>query len=218
MLALQKYAKAFKRLKALLKPNLFWVFCSVFFVLLFGCNAKNSSDDEETFDEQEVISDVYADGSYCAQVTYYYSKTGTSSEYTLEVDIENGLLTKIHWPNGGWLDDTHFDPPEIINGEASFESDRGVEYTVKIIGKEGNCVTDSSVDDDLLSDKYTDEVCPRCGNGKYSWKEYCNRCIDKQENTCAKCGDYEYGVYGGLCNNCQEEETKEATEAPEEEY
>ena len=59
--------------------------------------------------------------------------------YTLEVEIEDHELTIIHWPNGGWLDDSHFYPPDISDGFAEFESDKGVEYSVEIIGEEGDC-------------------------------------------------------------------------------
>jgi hypothetical protein len=44
----------------------------------------------------------------------------------------------IHFPNGGWLDDSHFDPPDISEGSASFTSDRGYEYDVQIL-REGDC-------------------------------------------------------------------------------
>ena len=43
------------------------------------------------------------DGDYCAEIDYYYSKTGTESTYTLKVEIEDNELVKIYWPNGdGW--------------------------------------------------------------------------------------------------------------------
>ncbi|WP_229684252.1 hypothetical protein [Flavobacterium limi] len=102
-----------------------------------------------------VSEDGYEDGTYCAEIEYYYSETGTNSTYTLEVEIENNELTVIHWPNGGWLDSSHFIPPDISDGEASFTSDEGVDYTVKIIGNEGDCVTDSYAkdEDDLIREK-----------------------------------------------------------------
>ena len=55
----------------------------------------------------------YNDGNYCAEVEYYNLKTGTHSTYTLPVEVENNKLTVIHFPNGGWLDDSHFTPPTI---------------------------------------------------------------------------------------------------------
>ena len=80
----------------------------------------------------------YSDGNYCADVEYYNPRTGRYSTYTLSVEIENNKLTVIHFPNGGWLDDSHFTPPTIENGKAKFVSDRKYRYTVKILNK-GKC-------------------------------------------------------------------------------
>ncbi|AEW87266.1 hypothetical protein FCOL_12335 [Flavobacterium columnare ATCC 49512] len=126
--------------------------------LFIQCKKSNNNYEEE---QEESYSDEngYSDGTYCAEIDYYYSETGTSSTYTLLVEIENNELTVIHWPNGGWLDDSHFTPPDISSGEASFSSDRGVDYTVKIIGNEGDCSTSSYVtdEDDLIQQKEDDE-------------------------------------------------------------
>src|ERR1044072_2494242 len=62
---------------------------------LYESNSLNSG----TGNEEQ--NGEYQDGTYCAEVEYYYSKTGTNSTYTLNVDIENGELVKIYWPNGG---------------------------------------------------------------------------------------------------------------------
>jgi hypothetical protein len=131
--------------------------CLLFLILIFGCKKSNSnfeSDDEIATEEYG-----YADGTYCAEVDYYYSETGTRSTYTLEVEIEDNELTVIHWPNGGWLDSSHFLPPDISDGEASFTSDANVDYTVRIIGEEGDCVTDSYAkdEDDLRQEKEDQE-------------------------------------------------------------
>jgi len=75
----------------------------------------------------------YSDGSYCAEVEYYNPRTRTHSTYTLSIEIENNKLTVIHFPNGGWLDNSHFTPPTIKDGKAKFVSDRGYRYTVKIL-------------------------------------------------------------------------------------
>jgi len=80
----------------------------------------------------------YDNGSYCAEVEYYNPRTGTHSTYTLPVRIEDNKLTVIYFPNGGWLDDSHFTPPTIKNGEANFVSDRKYRYTVTILNK-GKC-------------------------------------------------------------------------------
>jgi hypothetical protein len=130
----------------------------LFLILLIISCGRKSSDEQNNFPTESdgfVSEDGYEDGTYCAEIEYYYSETGTNSTYTLEVEIENNELTVIHWPNGGWLDSSHFTPPDISDGEASFTSDQGVDYNVKIIGNGGNCVTDSYAEDedDLVREK-----------------------------------------------------------------
>lgn len=122
---------------------------------LLGCGGGSRDNSSDYYSEEE----GYEDGTYCAEVDYYYSETGTSSTYTLEVEIENNQLTVIKWPNGGWLDDSHFSTPDISNGEASFSSDRGVDYTVRIIGSEGDCSLDNYVidEDQLIQEKEEEE-------------------------------------------------------------
>jgi len=83
----------------------------------------------------------YTNGDYCAEVGYYNPRTGTRSTYTLPVKVENNKLTVIHFPNGGWLDDSHFKPPKINNGKATFVSDRGYRYNIKILNN-GKCIYD----------------------------------------------------------------------------
>lgn len=85
-------------------------------------------------------SNSYPEGSYCAGVTYYNPNTQKQSEYTLNVEVENGKLVKIFWSNGGWLDDTHFTPPDVSSsGDCSFTTDKGYQYNVSITGSE--CLT-----------------------------------------------------------------------------
>ena len=73
------------------------------------------------------------DGDHQADVQYYNPNTGTRSTYTLTVEVENGEIVKIYWPNGGWLDESHFTATELDeDGSASFTSDKGYEYTVTI--------------------------------------------------------------------------------------
>lgn len=75
----------------------------------------------------------YTDGEYNAEIKYYNSNTRKHSVYKLSVEVENGELVKIEWPNGGWLDDSHFSPPNISDGTASFKDDRGIEYDIRLI-------------------------------------------------------------------------------------
>lgn len=175
--------------------------------MLIVISCKNNSSSDNTFWTEEVACDGYCDGTYCAEIDYYYYKTGTESTYTLKVEIEDNELVKIYWPNGGWLDSSHYNPPDISDGNASFESYEGIEYTVDIIGDGDNCHYDSSAqsEDDFI-DEENDKICPECGGKKSTYDEYCDDCTDRIENTCSRCGAFEYYVYGGLCNSCQEEE------------
>lgn len=77
-----------------------------------------------------------ANGTHCAEVKYYNPKTGTRSVYTLKVEVKKNKLAVIYWPSGGWLDDSHFTPPDISDGTASFTSDKNVKYEVTIVEKE----------------------------------------------------------------------------------
>lgn len=70
----------------------------------------------------------------CAKVTYKNEKTGTVSNYTLNICIENNKLKVIYFPNGGWLDNSHFIEPEFNSGnQAEFVSDKNVKYSVTLI-------------------------------------------------------------------------------------
>jgi hypothetical protein len=91
-------------------------------LLLLSCGSRSSNNDY-------FPSPNEFDGDYCASVHYYNPNTGTESDYTLHVEIEDDLLTVIHFPNGGWLDDSHFSPPDISTGEASFTSAKGMSMT-----------------------------------------------------------------------------------------
>ncbi|MBI3235902.1 MAG: hypothetical protein HYZ42_18015, partial [Bacteroidetes bacterium] len=86
-----------------------------------------SNDVEENYTDEQI-----EDGRYCAQINYYNPSTQTRSEYQLFVDVEDNLLVKVYWPNGGWLDESHFDPAELIDSKASFTNDKGYEYEVTI--------------------------------------------------------------------------------------
>jgi hypothetical protein len=103
-----------------------------------GCNQNTSS--SESNDQKASKEKSYDDGTYCADVTYYNPNTQKQNEYTLNVEVENGKLTKILWSNGGWLDISHFTPPYIsTSGDCSFTSDKGYQYTITINGSE--CIT-----------------------------------------------------------------------------
>lgn len=132
-------------------------------------------------DKMEISNDVdvetyhqaigeYPDGTYCAEVEYYNPNTGTRNTYDLDVAVEDGDLTVINWPNGGWLDDTHFSPENISSGEVQFTSDKGYQYTVTL-GSFGGCGNSDEykirrdVNNDIEEEeaKNAVETCPECG-------------------------------------------------------
>jgi hypothetical protein len=140
-------------------------------VLLFsfgaGCKQEkeNSSATESAERYNETSEDSnddegYSDGEYCATIDYYNSETGTSSTYTLTVEVEDGRLVKIKWSNGGWLDDTHFDPPDVEeDGSCQFTTNDGKQYDIQI-NEHGSCNVNSynsPEDDELEAQKLEDE-------------------------------------------------------------
>lgn len=171
-----------------------------------------SCGDGDDFEEDEYYSEGYGfeDGTYCAGVTYNNPKTGTNNTYTLEVEVESNELTTIYWSNGGWLDDDHFYPESLDgNGYCSFTSDKGYEYEIQITGKGCSYTDKASFQNDVNSDEESIK-CPRCGDEKDSYDDYCYSCAgdieDEEDNTCSRCGGFEYGVYGGLCSSCEDDE------------
>ncbi len=104
----------------------------IVFIMLFGCSQNKTGKSSDGTNEE-----FYPDGTYCADVTYYNPNTQRQNEYTLNVEVENGQLTKILWSNGGWLDVSHFTSPSVSSsGDCSFTSDKGYQYTVSINGSE----------------------------------------------------------------------------------
>jgi hypothetical protein len=117
--------------------------------LLSACQNKNEQSlnqhraivttlNEYDEEDAEATEDEYPDGTWCADVEYYNPRTGTDNTYTLDVEVEDGELIQINWPNGGWLDESHFSPEDISSGECSFTSDEGYEYTVTL-NEKGGC-------------------------------------------------------------------------------
>jgi hypothetical protein len=73
-----------------------------------------------------------SDETKSATVEYYNPQTGYSATYTLDVDVEDGQVTKIHFPNGGYLDEDHIAPADIEDGKAHVEGEEGKTYDVEI--------------------------------------------------------------------------------------
>lgn len=166
------------------------------FTLLLACGSGISYEDDVEF----MGDRAYSDGTYCAEVDYYYPITNTQATYTLEVEIENDELVKIDFPNGGWLDESHFDAPDISSGNADFESDRGAEYSVQIIG-DGGCGYSSSdyPDEDAFEAQLEEE------SAKKEEEE-------TRKHTCPRCGSIEYYLYGDLCSSCKQEDEDDVNE------
>ncbi len=143
-------------------------------LIIFMCSCNGSNSDETYFNTiTDDSNEGYADGTWCADVEYYNPNTGTNNSYELDVEVENNELIEIEWPNGGWLDETHFTAEDISDGECSFISDRGYEYTVTLKSKGGCGGSDAYR---MQSDIEQDEevfTCPDCGNKKGEFDDIC---------------------------------------------
>jgi len=85
---------------------------------------------EEASYEDEVRFD---DGTYSATVDYYNPNTSYSATYDLEVEVEDGAVTTIYFPNGGWLDEDHISPEELDeDGCCTIISYEGLVYEIQI--------------------------------------------------------------------------------------
>ncbi len=83
---------------------------------------------------------IFNDGDYCSEVLVYNPHTGKKSHYNLTVTIFDNKLTKIYFPNGGWLDNSHFEPPKTNDNQIfEFTDDRDYEYTVAILNDIKEC-------------------------------------------------------------------------------
>jgi len=189
-----------------------------------GCNNRRAaserargdsySSSESSHFEDESKEGGFEDGTWCASVTYYNPNTGTSGTYTLNVEVQDNELIKIYWGNGGWLDEDHFYAQDLDeDGYCSFTSDKGNSYTVTL-SQEGGCgSTDEYRLRDEVEEDRADITCPKCGDSKYSVDDYCSSCERKmrdeeeeRNNTCSECGAHEYGVRGGKCSSCKDDE------------
>jgi len=183
-----------------------WLVIVLVLVVSFSCSNSDEEETETIYDIEGQTEDGFEDGTYCADVTYYNPDTGTNSEYTLEIEVESNEVVQIYWSNGGWLDEDHFYAETLDeNGYCSFTSDKGYKYTVQITGRGCGSTDESSFQSDVEADEEA-VTCPECGGEKSDLDRYCDDCKDQIENTCSRCGGFEYYVYGGLCSNCQNED------------
>lgn len=177
------------------------------------------SDDDDVQRYLDATGD-YPDGTYCAEVEYYNPNTGTRRSYDLDVEVQNGDLAQIDWPNGGWLDSTHFSPESISSGEVSFRSDKGYRYTVTLGTFGGGCSGGyqlrNTVNNDIeeQEQKKQDETCPNCGSYKYSYDEICSSCErkieDEKDHTCPQCGGRKFSTFDEVCSSCERRNESES--------
>lgn len=92
---------------------------------------SNGTDDELT-DESSEGSEI-EDGTHSATVYYNNPQTGYSATYTLDVEVEDGQVVQIDFPNGGYIDSDNI-TPEALNsdGECTIYGDDGKTYVIHI--------------------------------------------------------------------------------------
>lgn len=74
------------------------------------------------------FSAAYAD-------TYDATVTTDSGSYTVPVEVEDGEVTYVHWPNGG---DMHVYGGEISDGEVTGTNSKGDSVQIILDGYEGS--------------------------------------------------------------------------------
>ena len=174
-----------------LKYSMKCFFLSIFLLIFFSCRNENRltdfQEDNEIMPSTIEVSEYFDidenyNGTYCAEVEYYNPNTGTRSAYELEVEVEDGMLVQINWPNGGWLDETHFITEDISSGECEFTSDKGYQFTVTLGEKGGNCFNDGYQLRKRVNEDVENTTCSICGDEKEEFDEYCYSCAQKIED------------------------------------
>lgn len=83
--------------------------------------------------ESESREDVVEDGTHTATVDYYNPETGYSATYDLDVEVEDGEVVEIQFPNGGYLDEYRLSNTELDeDGSADVEDDEGRSFHIEI--------------------------------------------------------------------------------------
>jgi Family of unknown function (DUF5763) len=110
-------------------------------------------------------------GEHCANVHYHNRKTGKDSFYKLIVETADNKLIKIKWPNGGWLDNSHFVNPSFdYAGVTSFPTFEGTDFEITITGNATECFKNSPK---LVQCSGTTKKGNRCRNMTGNSNGYC---------------------------------------------
>lgn len=112
------------------------------FFLLVGCESNQTEYEDdysnEEYSENDELSEdetnsKIEDGTHSATVDYYNPNTGYSQSYTLDVEVENGEVNQINFPQGGHLDEDHINAEELDeDGRASVYGDNGSSYDITL--------------------------------------------------------------------------------------
>ena len=80
------------------------------------------------------VSTRYTDGRYPAEVSYYNPATDYRATYDLTVLVEQGEVTVIYFPKGGWLDESHITPRELnMMGQTTIKGEAGKTYRIQLV-------------------------------------------------------------------------------------
>ena len=149
----------------------------ILFLLVAGCyscnnfSSQENNSEEDGFYESEKL-EPYPDNSYCAEVEYYNPNTGTTSAYTLTVDVENSELVRINFPQG-WLDSSDFDTVALDeDGVCEVETFDGQQYKINIIGEASGCYEDVPQAEQCLGITEDGDQCERLTDNMsgYCWQ------------------------------------------------
>lgn len=195
-------------------------FLLIGFLIVQSCknndySSEDISNENDTYDE--VVNEdeePYSDNTYCADVEYYNPDTGFRNNYTLNVDVENNEVVKIHF-SSGWLDSSEFSSEALdSNGFCSITCYDGRQFDIQITGSECSFTDESRAGSDDYYEKQK-VSCPECGGRKYSYDDLCDDCEDKAEHTCKRCGEHDSFMWSSddLCSDCKrDDEDKEREE------
>lgn len=115
----------------------------------------------------------FSNGTFCANIHYANSKTGTESDYTLLVGTSNKELVTIYWPQGGHSDAEDFNPQPIsLDGKVVLHTKKpNVSYSIELIG------------DSLYCDKNVNGHLQQC-KGHTKSGDRCKRLTDNDSGYC----------------------------------